>query len=81
MATVPAMGMNRFVAAIERRVRRMRSQAPSPERAEASGSEETAIEDPAQIERRRRERARFTDDAAYFQFLIERAVETNSAAS
>ncbi len=81
MATVPAMGMNRFVAAVERRVRTMQRHAPVPERVDDADLEGATIEDPAEVERRRRERARFDDDAAYFQFLVDRAVEAGAEGS
>lgn len=77
MARVRPMGVNRFVSTAIHDLRYRLGQRPS-EPSQAGSAGDLAV-DELEIKRRRSERSSFADDAAYFDFLISRAVQASHA--
>lgn len=76
LARVIQMGAFRFVSMPVQRIKNYFQRHGIDSSGEPLESEVGLVIDPAEVARRRRERSRFSDDAAYFDSLIERAVRT-----
>ncbi len=87
LGTISAMSAARFLPSIRDQIARLRPAGDRhDDRAGRDGVDDTEQLislrlGPADVARRRRERARFTDDAAYFEFLVDRATAGRSTPS
>ncbi len=72
------MGVNRFLATAIERVTELRRRPVGKSTGLISSETAASPIDPLEAARRRSERRRFDNDALYFEFLIDRAVQSGA---